>query len=95
MIFFSRSAVERAHVNKLEIRLPSLTRLNNDPVTIFLDRIHLDLREPKEGRTIQTPLSGMLSLFLVMLMMVLSLYCTHLLSRPLVIKLFRSLGETT
>eukprot|EP01027_Heterolobosea_sp_BB2_P010214 GEZU01015015.1.p1 GENE.GEZU01015015.1~~GEZU01015015.1.p1 ORF type:complete len:247 (-),score=47.44 GEZU01015015.1:12-752(-) len=53
--------VKRAYVNKLSIKLPSLTRLSNDPIVIVIDRVQIEIEEPIKGRPLRTPLMNFLN----------------------------------
>ncbi|KAL9649666.1 hypothetical protein ABK040_003343 [Willaertia magna] len=52
--------VINATVNQLEIRMPSLTRLTNDPLTIVLDRLIVNVEEPLKPFQKTTPLKDFL-----------------------------------
>ena len=49
-----------AHVNQLSIRLPGLTRLTNDPITLTLDRLVINVEEPLKPIPKKTPLKDFL-----------------------------------
>lgn len=49
--------VNRVHVSQLRCKLPSLTRLNNDPLCVMMDQMTVEIVEPVSARPITTPLS--------------------------------------
>lgn len=53
--------VQNVHVSRLTVKLPGITRLSNDPVHIFLEKVTVELEEPVVPRTIETPLTDFLN----------------------------------